>query len=358
MKKGGASGIVAINTKGPEEILFDDYPVLSNKKGGVSGITILETGIKCVNRIRKITNLPIIACGGISMAGDVRRYKKAGANFWGIGSALSGMSTDEIKIYFSMLEEDLNKGSNNAERLLKADLNMDYEKYRVNENIKLKNDLFILELNKNIKIEPGQFIFAWLPQKGEKPFSVFDDKPTKLLIQKRGCFTEKLSKIKKGDTLYLRGPYGKSPNVNGKILLVGGGTGIAALYLFAKKNKDSIALLGGKDKNCLAGIKKFNDLCKYVFVATENGEIGEKGIVTDLLRKVIKKTKPEYCINCGPGQMIEAVVKEEKKYIAEEKIYSSQDTLTKCGIGLCGSCATSKGLRSCVDGTFFNKDQI
>ncbi|MDD5164292.1 MAG: hypothetical protein PHN27_01550, partial [Patescibacteria group bacterium] len=202
------------------------------------------------------------------------------------------------------------------------------------------------------------FIFTWLPEVGEKPFSVFDDKPLTLFIQKRGCFTNELSKLKKGNDLYIRGPYGNSPIMNGKILLVSGGTGMAALYLFAKRNKKTIAILGAKDKNHLPYIEKFKSVCEEIFLTTENGEVGHKGLVTDELEKIIKNTRPDYCINCGPEKMVKEVIKREIKYINPEKIYSSIDFLTKCGIGLCGSCATSKGYRSCVDGNFLKIKQI
>ena len=348
----GASGITAINTKGPKLYLHDGYPVLSNKVGGISGKAILELGLKCVKEVRSITDLPIIACGGISTAEDVKGYRAAGADFFGIGSALAGMNTEEIKGYFHDLSVDLERSTNNAERLLKTKLNMEYKKYRVEENRQLAEDLFLLKLNGDIEAESGQFIFAWLPEKGEKPFSVFDDEPLTLLIRKVGYLTNELSKLRKGDTLYIRGPYGNSPEVSGKTLLIGGGTGIAALYLFAKRNKETIAVLGAEDKSHLPLIGKFKSACGELYLVTENGEIGYKGLVTDRLGEIIEDTKPEYCINCGPEAMVKAAVRKESKFINPEKIYSSIEYLTRCGIGLCGSCATSKGHRSCVDGTF------
>lgn len=333
-------------------------PVLSNKVGGISGKAILELGLKCLKEIRSITDLPIIACGGISSAHDIKRYREAGANFFGIGSALAGMNTEEIKRYFHQLLIDFEKGTNKAAGLLKEKLNMDYRKYMVRENRFLAEDLFLLRLDKEIKIEPGQFIFAWLPEKGEKPFSVFDDTPLTLLIRKRGCFTEELAKLKEGDSLYIRGPYGNSPELNGKILLVGGGTGIAALYLFAKKYKNTIASLGAKDKNYLAYVEEFKKLSQETYLITENGEIGYRGRVTDILPEIIKKIKPDYCLNCGPEPMVRKAIAIEKNFVSSEKIYSSIEFLTKCGIGLCGSCATSKGYRSCIDGTFLKNNQI
>lgn len=348
-----ASGITAINTKGPELYFHDGYPVLTNKIGGVSGKAILELGLECVKRIRRLTDLPIIACGGISTADDVKKYKKAGANFFGIGSALAGMATEEIKRYFHELSLDLKKETNEAEKFLKTKLNMEYKKYRIAENKKLAEDLFLLKLNEGIEVKPGQFIFAWLPEKGEKPFSVLDNEPLTLLIRNRGYFTRELSKLKKGDMLYIRGPYGNSPKVKGRILLVGGGTGLAALYLFAKENKNSVAILGAKDKNHLVYIEEFASSCQGLWLTTEKGDFGIKGLAIDILEEVIEFTKPEYCLNCGPELMVKDAVRKESKFLNPEKIYSSIEYLTRCGIGLCGSCATENGYRSCVDGTFF-----
>jgi NAD(P)H-flavin reductase len=58
--------------------------------------------------------------------------------------------------------------------------------------------------------------------------------------------------------------------------------------------------------------------------------------------------------NCGPETMIDAAVGIEKQYTAPEKIYSAIDYVTKCGIGICGSCATKDGRRLCVDGPFMS----
>ncbi len=355
--RGRADGIVAINTKGPEIYLHDGYPILSNKTGGISGKAILETGLNCVKKVRQMTNLPIIACGGISTAEDIKKYKAAGASYFGIGSALAGLKTDEIKEYFYELSRDVKDNTNNAAKFLKEKVNMDYKKYKVKGNKQLADDLFLLEFDTEIKTKLGQFIFAWLPGKGEKPFSVFDDEPMSLLIQRKGYFTNELSKLSKGNVVYIRGPYGNSPTINGKTLLVGGGTGIAALYLFAKRNKGTTALLGAKDKNHLL-YKEFKSVCKEIYLTTENGEFGQKGLVTDNLEKIIKNIQPEYCINCGPELMIKSAIQKESRYMNLEKIYSSIDFLTKCGIGLCGSCATSKGYRSCVDGTFLKSNQF
>lgn len=353
---GGASGIVAINTIGPFPYEIDGNPVLSKNLGGMSGKKALPIGIKCIKEISETTNLPIVGCGGINCAQDVRMYKNAGASFYGIGSSLIGMNSEEIKKFFHEIGKDLTNSTNNAAKLLKR-VDMNFSKLMVENKTDLSENMFILEFRVNLETKPGQFIFLWIPGKGEKPFSVLDDKPLRLLIQKRGCLTEELSRLKAGDSVYLRGPYGKSPESGGKILLVGGGTGVAGIYLFAKESEKVMTLLGAKDKNHLAFKERFKKLGK-VYVATEDGSLGHKGFVTDLLENVIKEFKPDYCLNCGPPGMVKAAIEKESLHMEPERILSSVDFLTKCGVGLCGSCATSNGYRSCVDGTFLRKDQL
>ncbi len=356
----GANGFVAINTLGPAVLYHNGYPVLSNKFGGISGKAILEIGIRTVRKIRKMTGLPIIAVGGISDINDVVMYKQAGASYFGIGSALAGMSTSQIKEYFHSLLKDLEGGSNSAIKILKdarllAQKNT-YRKYRINKKVSFSEDLYMVEFDASIDAQPGQFVFLWIPRVGEKPFSIFNDDPLSLLIKKRGRFTSYLAELGQGKQVYIRGPYGNSPSLNGRVLLVGGGTGIAALYLFAKRYRNCVALLGAKDKNHLP-YAMFKDICELHLV-TEEGEIGMKGLVTDVLESVLLRTKPTFVVNCGPEQMIRKAVKIEAKYVPQENIYSSIEKLTMCGIGLCGTCATPKGYRTCVDGNFLLPYQL
>jgi dihydroorotate dehydrogenase subfamily 1 len=355
--KGGASGFTLINTRGPEEFLYEGFPVLSNKVGGVSGREILGLGLKSVRKVRRLTSLPIIACGGISNADHVKLYRRAGADFFGVGSALAGMSTKLIKDYFRYLSYDVENSSNRSLRYVRYKVNMDYRKFKVSSNERLADDLYILSLDNGLPSLPGQFVFAWLPGKSEKPFSVFGNDPLTLLVQKRGCFTSHLSELERDDFLYVRGPYGNSPSVDEHTLFVGGGTGIAALYLFMRRY-GGIALFGAKDKDHIPYADKLNRIFSDIYITTESGDFGSKGLVTDNLEEIIDKYNPEFFVNCGPEAMVSAAVKKELNYAPPENVYSSLEFLTMCGVGLCGRCATSKGYRNCVDGTFFNPHQF
>ncbi len=350
-------GVVAINTFGPEEVKFDGYPVLSNKLGGLSGRQVLEKGIKFIEEVReKAPDLPIIGCGGISNAEDILRYKIAGADFFGIGSALAGMNTEELKLYFKKINQDIENGTNFANGLLKTELSMNYKKIVLGEREQLADDLFILRFKDSkdvIKAKAGQFAMLWSPEKGEKPFSVYNNDPLEFLIQKRGCFTEHLSTLNPGDEMYVRGPYGNSPDVkNKKTLLVGGGTGTAALRLFAEENNDAVILIGAKDKAHIPDTSNWGS--KNITIYTEDGSLGQKGRVTDTLYQTVILNNFENAINCGPLPMIEAAINKERLNINMDKIFSSEELMTMCGVGICGRCATKDGLRNCVDGTFIS----
>ena len=363
----GAYGITAINTVGPGAYLIDNHYVLTNRVGGISGRGITPIGIKCVKDITdKLGNIPIIGCGGIYIANDVISYSKAGASFFGIGSALAGMTEFEIKHYFSALVKDIEKGTNAAKGLLPS-ISTSYRKFTIDEKTDLSNDLHILEMNGKLEADAGQFVFAWIPEKGEKPFSIMDTDPLKIGFLERGCFTKELAKLKKGDEIYFKGPYGLGfTSMDSDIVLVGGGCGIFGLNLFAKRfnergtyhwehNEEIVTVLGAKDKEHIPPLDLFEQ-CGEVHVATEDGSHGKKGFVTDLFSG-LNLNRNCYFLNCGPKAMIEAVLPLELQITSADKVYSSIDYMTRCGVGICGSCANEQGLRTCVEGPFISSQR-
>lgn len=352
----GAYGIVAINTVGPGYLSVDGHPVLTNKIGGVSGAGIIPIGLKCVRDIGQAVgeNVPIIGMGGIRNASDVRAYADVGANFFGVGSALAGMTEKEIKNYFFDLREDVDSDSftNNAEELLKK-VDMKYRKVRIRKRIDSACDFKIIQTNELIDAEPGQFVFAWIPGVGEKPFSIMDDNLLTLGILERGDFTKKLNSLNVGDEFYVRGPYGQGVRVpkESNVVLVGGGCGIAGLYMLAKRfsqESNVLTLLASKDKEHIAYLKEFEGYGE-VRVATEDGSLGRKGLVTDLIENI---KEGSYFFNCGSKSMVNAVLPLELRVSNPEIVYSSVDYMTRCGVGICGSCANEKGIRTCVKGPF------
>ncbi|MBU0506363.1 MAG: tRNA-dihydrouridine synthase [bacterium] len=354
----GAYGITAINTVGPDEVKNSDgHPILSNKKGGRSGKATLPFGLEAVKKITdKLGNIPILGMGGIRSAEDIRAYQNSGAKLFGIGSSLAGLDDHQIIKYFRTLAQDLENNSNHAKNQLTT-VDMSYTQTKVTNKIDCAPDFKIIEFDLHLKALPAEFIFVWLPGTAEKPFSILNDAPLTLAIQERGGCTKSINALKAGDNVYIRGPHGKSiTELSHKhLVLVGGGSGIAGLYIFAKHFATThkiTTLLGAKDKDHIFyqdEFRKFGD----VHIATEDGSIGTKGYVTELLNELNLDT--DVCfLNCGPKPMIEALIAIQSQITSNENILSSIDYLTMCGVGICGSCANANGTRSCVSGPFLS----
>jgi dihydroorotate dehydrogenase (NAD+) catalytic subunit len=86
-----------------------------------------------------------------------------------------------------------------------------------------------------------------------------------------------------------------------------------------------------------------------LYISTEDGSLGNKGLITDILERY---QDADFFINCGPREMVNEAIKIESQIAAPERIYSSIDHMTRCGVGLCGSCADEHGLRTCIEGPF------
>ena len=173
-----------------------------------------------------------------------------------------------------------------------------------------------------------------------------------------GTFTHALMDLAPGTTAYVRGPHGipVDPPENAKIMAVAGGTGLAAVYQVARDFGNAEVFAGARTAERLY----FLDECRQiadVHVATDDGSAGYHGVVTELLRERLRAMDPaerEQLVfyNCGPQPMVHAAVAVQREFCRDEQIFSSIDYLTKCGVGICGACASPDGRRLCVDGPF------
>ena len=357
---GGANAICAINTMGPERYDAFGHPILSNEKGGVSGKEILPVALKCVSEIRDAVNCPIIACGGISGATDVHRFREKGASVFGIGSALIGMTTEEIVTYFKVLTKDLENKTNDSEELVRYDIDMDFQPVKLVKNEKITEDICILTFDRKVKIEAGQFVFLWIPGLGEKPFSALVDDPFKLAVINLGDFTKELMTLSVGTEAYVRGPHGNAvkPPKNAKIIAVAGGTGLAAVYQLARDFGNTDIYFGARSKERLYFIEE-SEKVGNLHVATDDGSYGAKGLITELLERNLNNLSSAELdslvfYNCGPAPMVRAAETLQRKYVQPNKIHNAIDYLTKCGVGICGACDAPDGRRLCVDGPFLD----
>lgn len=196
-------------------------------------------------------------------------------------------------------------------------------------------------------VSPGQFVMAWLPGVGEKPFSLHSAKPLALTICAVGPVSRAICALKPGDTLWIRGPFGNGFSLHGhNHLLVGGGYGAAPLRYLADealKRGDSVRVcLGAASAKDLMLIDELSKMGASVFVSTDDGSQGVKGLVTAVVLEQIEANKPDCLYTCGPTGMLMALWKMCKAHEIAAQL--SFEALTRCGIGLCGACELDESL--------------
>lgn len=361
----GAAGITVSNTIGPAMVNLGDTPILSNRVGGLSGTGIRPLGLRSVRRVREaIGEGPvIIGMGGISTAEDVRQFQSAGANLFGVGSALTGMDSEEMRSYFARLAAGSAIRAGSLESRLPS-ITMDYSVAHVVRRQEYHPGLFKLVLDtlpiKGGKGElAGKYFFLFVPGVGEKPFAIFSAEEKSIIVKEVGVFTRHLATLRPDSTTYLRGPYGRPFPAfeNRTVVLVGGGTGIASLFEVGKllEGRNELHfLLGGRSANDLFDLEQFSAL-GLVKVCTNDGSAGLRGFTSDLLTQWLAsgeaRPKPVYVI-CGPEQMVQACFEILADSTPTEDIWAAIEYMTSCGVGICGKCASPSGLLTCIDGPF------
>jgi len=227
-------------------------------------------------------------------------------------------------------------------------------------NIENKETKTIKFLDEN-NVKPGQFYMIWIPEIDEIPMSVsfISNKIKGFTYKKVGKATEELFKLKKGDKIGIRGPYGNGFKIFGdNILFIGGGTGIAAIapaIEYAKeKNLDFSVIIGSKCEDELFFTNIINNQKNNCIVCTDDGSCGKKGFTTDILIEILKTKKFSNIICCGPELMMKKIIKISK----DIPVQASLERYMKCGFGLCGQCTIGEGLRVCKEGPVFDKKQL
>lgn len=358
----GADGVAAINTVGPlEHVDPVSGEVIFSKaeggKGGASGIWIRERALKCVHDIRKaVGDGPIVlGMGGVTTAADAREMIAAGADSVGIGSALSRLEMRDYENYFRAL-----KTNADVTDMLVKGCRMTYTEHKVLSAKTVSGDMREITLTGEMDCMPGQFVFLWVPQVGEKPFSVAGNRPLRFLIKKRGPFTEHCFGLKKGDTVYTRGLYGKPMALipSKRALLIAGGSGAAVLPLIAERLAER-----GTEMSIRVGIVEKHEPEALSDVLPAYGETryiaddGKPGRVLDsITAEDIAGDTRVYIV--GPGRMMEAASQKlEALGMTPDRIHLSMEKLTLCGIGMCGECFCA-GKLECKEGTFYTYDEL
>ena len=214
---------------------------------------------------------------------------------------------------------------------------------------------------------PGQFVEVRVDGSPStflrRPISInFVDRENNelwLLVATVGEGTKQLAKLKFGDVLNCVLPLGNgfTPAKTGeKVLLVGGGVGVAPLlYMGAEMKRQGIEptfLLGARTANDLLMLPIFN-MYGRAYVTTEDGSMGEKGFVTN--HSILAEEHFDRISTCGPTPMMKAVARYAKDKGIECEV--SLENLMACGLGACLCCVektTEGNLCVCKDGPVFN----
>lgn len=240
-------------------------------------------------------------------------------------------------------------------------------KARVLSNRRIASEVYEMTFEwKGKKPHPGQFLMIDCQGKTflKRPFSVndFEEEKMTILYQVRGEGTKNLSQMKEGYILEITGPHGNGFEIlEGKrVLIVGGGVGIAPLLYLAKKVKAQklYIALGFKRETFL--VEKFEGLGEVV-VTTEEGSTVRKGLVTSAVEEMIGEVDIVY--GCGPKPMLKAL--QEISMKANVLCQISLEEKMACGIGACLGCACkvreNKGFsykRVCRDGPVFWAEEV
>jgi len=212
--------------------------------------------------------------------------------------------------------------------------------------------------------EPGQFIMVWNPGIDEIPISIAEATPNgevEIAIAAIGDCTHSLHQKQVGDLIGLRGPYGKGFTLQGKrICMVAGGYGAAPLRFAARRAKESdkhiVVLEGARSSTELLYIEEFERSGCEVRISTEDGSEGYKGLVTELLEKILTSGEEfEQILTCGPELMMERVCEITRRERIPTQV--SVERIIKCGCGACGSCDLG-GYRVCKDGPVFDAEEL
>ena len=222
------------------------------------------------------------------------------------------------------------------------------------------------------KRKPGQFIMLRVDENGERiPLTIADsdvkEGTVTIISQAIGKTTTQLNSLNEKDSLQdFVGPLGQPTHLEnfGTAVVIGGGVGTAEALPLAKGLKECgnkvINIMGFRNKELVFMEKEFSECSDKLYVSTDDGSYGEKGFVTDVLKKIMDEgTQLDFVLAIGPVMMMKAVadMTREKKI----KTMVSLNTIMVDGTGMCGACRCTVGGKkkfACVDGPEFDAHDV
>ncbi len=217
------------------------------------------------------------------------------------------------------------------------------------------------------KAKPGQFLILKANEAGERiPLTMADSNPEKgtvtIIYAVVGKGTSVFRDLKEGDAYQdVIGPLGKPTHLEklGKVVCVGGGTGIAVLHPITRGLKeignDVTAIIGARTKSLLIMEDQMKAASNELNVCTDDGSYGHHGFVTDVLKQKLDAKDVQMVVAIGPVPMMKFVCKMTKEYGVKTLV--SLNPIMVDGTGMCGGCRVSVGGETkfaCVDGPEFD----
>jgi ferredoxin--NADP+ reductase len=217
------------------------------------------------------------------------------------------------------------------------------------------------------KARPGQFVILKANETGERiPLTMADTDPKKgvitVIYQVVGKSTALFKTLQVGEKYQdVIGPLGKPTDIEkvGKVVCVGGGTGVAVLHPITRGLKELgnhvIAIIGARTKDLLILEDKMKLASHELHVCTDDGSYGHHGFVTDVLKQILEKEDIKLVVGIGPVPMMKFVSQLTKQYGV--KTIVSLNAIMVDGTGMCGCCRVTVGNETkfaCVDGPEFD----
>jgi ferredoxin--NADP+ reductase len=221
------------------------------------------------------------------------------------------------------------------------------------------------------KAKPGQFVILKANEDGERiPLTMADTDPDKgtvtIIYMIVGKSTALFKTLKEGDGFQdVIGPLGKPTHLEkvGKVVCVGGGTGVAVLHPITRALKqvgnDVTCIIGARTKDLLILEAQMKSASHDLKVCTDDGTYGHHGFVTDVLKNALEGGDVKLVVAIGPVPMMRAVANLTRPYAVKTLV--SLNPIMIDGTGMCGGCRVSVGGETkfaCVDGPEFDGHQV
>jgi len=246
--------------------------------------------------------------------------------------------------------------------------------YRIVEKERLADDIVRIEVEAPLvakKAISGQFVILRLKEGGERiPLTISGcdqkEETITIIFQEIGKTTIDLGRMEEGESiLNLVGPLGEPAELEnfGTAVCVGGGVGIAPILYRVRALKSAgnkvISIIGARNKELLILCREMEEASDKLYIATDDGTLGRKGFVTDVLDEVLAENQVDLVVAIGPVVMMRAVTGVGIAHGVRTVV--SLNPIMVDGTGMCGSCRVTVGEKvkfACVDGPEFDGELV